>query len=153
MQVSPRRLHGWEPLETHRGYDRDGNQVPLAEAFEIVIEREPEWSDADRAQMLGYQRYAAEVGPCGYHHSLTTNTDNVFQPTTSVCTVCAGMDRENRRLQAEDEKARRKVAGKDGNVDPLKPDPADGRHVYMRLLPPDEAAEKLQRAKEDQRGN
>jgi hypothetical protein len=93
LGVSPRRLHGWAPLTTQRGYDRDGNQVLLAEAWEIVTETEPEWSDDDRMRLLALAQYEAGVHECGFHWSLLEDKSNVFMPEMKVCPVCRGATR------------------------------------------------------------
>jgi hypothetical protein len=134
LATSPRRLHGWEPLEFHRGYDRDGNQVPIAEAFEIVVEREAEYDDDDRTQLLSLARYDGEVCQCGYHESMTADDANVWMPATRTCPVCAGLDQYRRQEHAADEEARKK--GEAEKRPPRAPLPSDGRTTYMELLDP-----------------
>ncbi len=129
-------MHGWEPLTTQRGYGRDGNQVPLSEAWEIVTETEPEWSDDDRIRLLALAQYESGVHECGFHWSLLEDKSNVFMPEHKVCPVCRGATRYARIQNKADEGAR-----KQNENNPHAPDPADGRSLYMRQLSPHEAAE------------
>lgn len=95
--------------------------------------REAEWTDDDRRQMRELDIYEAGVHTCGYHRDLVTDPDNGFMPETFDCPVCAGAQRYARMLRRSDDLHRDKN-------DPYAPDPADGRSVYMRLMPPDEVA-------------
>lgn len=67
----------------------------------------------------------------------------MFEPTEDVCPVCAGAALFGRIQRARDEEVREQIP-KDANKrpDPRKPDPADGRQTFMRLLSPEEAAER-----------
>lgn len=105
--------------------------MPLAEAFEIVVERESEWSDEDRNRLLGLMQYEREVGPCGYHPVVATDEKNQFMPHEEWCPVCAGLDRY-RRIQAEQDKV------EDERGEPTGARKADGRVTWMRLLSPAE---------------
>lgn len=79
--------------------------------------------------------YESEVHDCGYHWSLVTDPDNVFMPEYKVCPVCRGSARFERIQGQQDESVRKQREG-----DPRAPDPRDGRHMTMRLLPAHEAA-------------
>lgn len=144
LRVSPRRLHGWEPERTQRGYDRDGNRVPLAQAWEIVTTAEPEWSDEDRSDLIALSRYEAGLCECGWHESLTGDKANHFTFDVKVCPVCSGAQRFA-RIQGAADQAQRDRLGED--VPPSTPDPADGRHVFTRLMSPAEVESRANQKK------
>lgn len=135
MGVSPSRLHGAPVRSVHRGYDRDGSRVPLADAWEVVVETESEWTDADRLKLLALARYDAGVCACGFHRDIASDDDNTFMPVVESCPVCAGQDTQRRVLESQDESF---VKANEG-ADPMRPRPWDGRHLRMRFVPPDEA--------------
>lgn len=125
--MTPREFLGWVPAERHVHYDADGNQAGYT-----IVERESRIDDSDRAELLALAQHDAEVGPCGYHPLIASDPTNTFTPETQVCPVCAAMDLWNRVLNEQD------------NVPhdaPAKtPRPSDGRHSYMRMLTPEQAA-------------
>lgn len=84
--------------------------------------------------MLALAEYEAECHDCGFHWSLLNDTTNIFRPEWRTCPVCRGSARVQRMQDAHDRQWR------DQNKDnPHAPDPADGRHMVMRLLPAHEA--------------
>lgn len=105
------------------------------DAWEIVTETEPEWDDPERSRMLGLVRYETRVCECGFHESLTHDPSNHFTPEVDQCPVCKGVAQFVRVLNAGDDAAR-KALGE--NRPPATPDPADGRHVRMRMMSADE---------------
>lgn len=79
-------------------------------------------------------QYEADVHDCGYHWSVANDLENVFAPEYRVCRVCQGAARVARHQDSRDR------AFRDANKDhPASPDPADGRHMVMRLMSPYEA--------------
>ena len=86
-------------------------------------------------RLLALAEYERGVHTCGYHWSLLEDKTNVFMPEFRTCPVCRGATRFSRIQKEADEQIRK------GNKDnPAAPDPADGRDLLMRHLPPDEAA-------------
>lgn len=58
--MSPQRLRGWEPAETHTPtYDGAGRVVS------VRVEREPEWTADQLALVLGVEAYDASLGRHG----------------------------------------------------------------------------------------
>jgi len=136
LGVSPRRLLGWEPRTFQRGLDRDGNPCRIADAWEIVTEREPEWSDDDRAWLLALDRYERDLCACGAHRELADDKNNIFIPEWKTCSVCAGLDLVKRVKQAEDERVIKQL-GEDAPAG--APRPWDGRRLELRIATPEEA--------------
>jgi hypothetical protein len=130
LGVSYRRLHGWEPTERHEHFGADGNLTGWT-----VVTREPEWDDAERNRLLALAQYEAECHDCGFHWSVLDDPGNVFMPEFKTCPVCRGATRFS-RIQDNADKAMREQ-NKDN---PIAPDPADGRNLFMRQLSADEAA-------------
>lgn len=139
LGVSPRRLHGWEPKEIHRGIDEEGNQVPIGEAWEIVVQREPEWSENDRNRLLALNYLRHTTGECGYSHEFITSDDDITGKLhDSTCPFCAALA-QNDRIRADAEAK----AFKDAPPD--RPRPSDGRTTSIQIVPPGEAAEEAKR--------
>lgn len=137
LGISYKRLHGWEPRSVQRGYDRDGQQVALADAWTIVTEVDPEWDDDERTRMRALSAYEAGICKCGFHSSLTEDKSNFFTFQEHRCPVCAASDRKGRMQDAADEQSK-KAAGE--NPPPGTPQPGDGRTTYLRRMSPDEVA-------------
>lgn len=110
--------------------------MPIAQAWEVVVTREPEWSDGDRNRLLELAHYETGICRCGYHESLTGDDSLTFMPSDRHCPVCAGQAQWNRKQEADDERAA-KTAEK---ATPFAPRPTDGRFTYMRMLSPTEVA-------------
>lgn len=73
---------------------------------------------------------------CGWHESMTNDLSLPFGPENSLCRLCAGMDRWDRMLEADD----RAWARKNENAPASMPRPSDGRgRTHMTLLSPEEA--------------
>lgn len=132
---------GWEPVSVQRGYDQDGNQVPLSEAWEIVTETEQEWSDADRIRLLALAEYERGVCACGFHSSLTNDLANTFTFESKVCLVCRGTDRYM-RIQGHADKKASDALGE--NAPPGTPLPGDGRRTFVRQMAESEVAQMRQ---------
>lgn len=125
LGVSPKRLHGWEPRSVQRGYDRDGQRVALADAWEIVTEREVEWDDRQRALIEGLAEYDAGICECGLHVSLTDTDEHDSKITLPVCKSCAAVQRYERMLIKVDNDLR-------GDDPPAERyDRADGRRIRL----------------------
>lgn len=94
-----------------------------------MVTREPEWDDRQRDKMLGLALYEQQVcSGCGFHQSLT-DPQYAYQIEERTCPVCAASARFL-RMQADADKQARK---RPGGSSPTAPDPADGRHVSVRL--------------------
>jgi hypothetical protein len=130
--MTPRELAGWVPAERHEHYDADDNLT----GYTVVI-RESRINDDDRTSLLGLAMFEDQLCRCGFHPSLTDDDDNMWEPGVRKCPVCAGEAQWDRMLHDEDEAAAKAAPDASGRA----PRPSDGRHPYMRLLSPDEAAE------------
>jgi hypothetical protein len=131
LGISYKRLHGWTPAERHEHYDPDGNLT----GYTVVV-REAEWDDHERGRLLALGQYEADCHECGFHWSILEDPTNVFQPQHRTCPVCRGAARFA-RIQDNADKAVRKQ----NESNPIAPDPADGRSLYMKQLSAAEAAE------------
>ena len=142
LGVSYKRLHGWEPQRIHRGYDRDGQRVALADAWEIVVETEPEWDDDQRAQARALVAYEAGICRCGFHSSITADRSNFFTFEDRRCSVCAQAEKYGRIQDSSDEAA---VKAMGETPPPGIPRPTDGRQTFLRRMSPTEVAEARER--------
>lgn len=127
--------------------------MSLAEAWEIVVEREPEWDDDERTRIRGLLAYERGVCECGFHGSLTQDRSNYFTFKERRCPVCAHVARYGRIQHAADQAAE-KAAGE--NAPPGNPLPGDGRRTMVRRMSPDEVAQakaKREAKREARRGN
>lgn len=99
--------------------------------------REPEWLDSDVRELMELADVEAHsCSRCGWHESLTGDRSNVFAPENDVCPVCAGLERWDRMLAAQDSEWMRKHE----KARPSQPRPMDGRGpTRMSLLSPEEA--------------
>jgi hypothetical protein len=105
--------------------------VPIAEAWEVVVTREPEWDDHQRARMLALSLYEAGVHVCGWHLSLTTDPEiNFGIEDEPECQVCAATAQLGRITEHADESLRKRQRLAER---PDAPDPADGRRRVVRL--------------------
>lgn len=119
LNVSEKRLLGWEPRETHdHEYDDAGLLV------RTVVSREAEWDDMERAKMLALADYEADLCACGFPKDVA-DTDPDLQLKYRTCPVCAGLAQAARQQQASDEEATRSL-GKEPAPGAARP--ADGRH-------------------------
>lgn len=87
--------------------------------------------------MLALEQYRRGVGPCGFHHSLTADPDNAFTTVTETCTVCAGIEKDQR---VEAERSREEEDALKGQ--PTESRSTDGKRKFVRQLTPAEIAEK-----------
>lgn len=129
--MTGRELAGWVPAEKHTHYDAQGNETGYT-----VVERESRIDDADRADLLALAQYEAEICQCGYHPLIANDPANKFRPTDRVCPVCAGISAWGRVHHDADEAAGRSLK----EAPATTPRPWDGRHSFMQLLNPDDAA-------------
>ncbi len=67
---------------------------------------------------------------CGYHRTLTTDTDNLFDIVHEHCNVCAALAKYGRTQDVKDKKALKSIGGDDARPEIKRPD--DGRHVTVR---------------------
>lgn len=108
-------------------YDADGNLTGWTQA-------ESEWISAERDKMLDLQQFEREVCDCGFHESFAdTDPDLIFDKR--ICPVCAGVALNNRVQDDRDKKIR---ARRGENAPASTPDPADGRHNFVRSPTPAE---------------
>jgi hypothetical protein len=77
-------------------------------------------------------QHDAEVCRCGWHPILADDKSNSFTPEVRVCPVCAGRAGWDRVLDEQD-KVPHDAPAKTAR-------PSDGRHSYMRMLTPEQAA-------------
>jgi hypothetical protein len=119
--VSHKRILGWEPTETHEyRYDDEGR------VSSVVVSREAEWDDVERANMLALADYEADLCHCGLPTAIADTAPDM-QVKYRDCPVCAGLARMT-RLQADIDAREVKAAyGKDGPR-PSDELPQDGRH-------------------------
>ena len=69
LGIAPRRLWGWEPVETHvEDVDDDGRKV-------IRVTREPEFNAEQHAMLAALQDFEASLGPHGLPLEETTSPD------------------------------------------------------------------------------
>jgi hypothetical protein len=119
--VSHKRILGWEPTETHEyRYDDEGR------VSSVVVSREAEWDDVERANMLALADYEADLCHCGLPSSLA-DTDPDLQVKYRECPVCAGLAKVTRIQAAEDAALTKQVYGVKG-PQPGDELPQDGRH-------------------------
>lgn len=131
--MSEKRLLGWEPKVTYRGYDEAGGRVPLSQAWEWVAETEPEWDDLQRDRMGGLVLFERGVHACGFHLSLTTDRENHFAIEEDTCLVCASTDQFDRIRAEGDKRALERIGGEKAPAG--APRPADGRITYVKPKP------------------
>ena len=104
--------------------------------------REAEWDDESRAEMLALEEFERGVcDQCGFHKSLCGDPANHFTFEFHVCTVAAARARWERKVSADDEKAR---PGKDQPPESAHPD--DGRQLLVRPMSDEEVANVARRA-------
>lgn len=88
--MSPKRLEGWEPAETHTyRYSRDGTRVTS-----VAVTRETEWDDEQRGWALALNLYEAQIGPCGHYLPRTTAPDaedGYVVPLPDRCHACTAI--------------------------------------------------------------
>ena len=85
--------------------------------------------------MLQLVDYEAGICACGFHTSLADDEANLFRVEKRICPVCSEHDRWDRKVTEEDEKYRKDLKSKHGgNLPADRKDPADGRHVGIRLV-------------------
>jgi len=119
-------------------YDRDGKRCPVAEAWEIRVEREPEWSDQDRADLLALAAYEADLCECGFHISQHDPAKNTYTFEQDHCPILASSAKYG-RLIGEQDAERMKALGDKPPASADRPD--DGRRVFIRRLSDLEASE------------
>lgn len=132
LQISKKRLLGWEPTETQEYVYDDSGRVAS-----VTVRREPEWDDVSREEMLALTEYEAGICSCGFHESLTRDKSNVFSFELDHCPVCAGGERYGRLQEKEDAEEVDKLGESPA---PTAPRPSDGRRVLMRMKPAASAA-------------
>lgn len=91
--------------------------------------REPEWDDRERDKMAALDLYEAGVGPCGYHHSVSNDPNLLVTFETEVCLICRDLERWQRKVEDEDEKAEKALGP---NILPMTIRPSDGRSMHIR---------------------
>lgn len=69
MQVSPRRLAGWEPQEFTE-YIYEGDRL-----VGTITTREPEWDMEQVDLLLAAHKFRSDIGPHGYLLSKATSSD------------------------------------------------------------------------------
>ena len=106
-----------------------------------MTETEPEWDDRERLKMLALGKFEAGLCECGWHEDLTGDPDNHFTFVERVCPVCRGSAQQTRMQHAADEAFDKTLGDK---PPPGAPRPADGRRTAVRLMGPDEVAERRQ---------
>lgn len=127
--MTPREFSGWVPAERHVHYDTHGNETGYT-----IVEREARIDDADRVELLALAQYEAEVCSCGWHPIIADDPANTFTPEDRICPNCAGMAVWGRIKHEDDERVPHDAPAR-------TPRPSDGRHSYMRMLTPQQAAE------------
>lgn len=71
-------------------------ELRVARAWQVRPSELRNWSNEDRTQAAALLLTEADIGPCGYPHSTTTDPDldGWFEVDPgAVCAVCAAMDR------------------------------------------------------------
>lgn len=111
---------------------------------------ESEWDDAERAKMLAFAEYEANVGECGHYHGDTTDEGEFFfdMKTAKPCPVCAAKDRFERVLAKKDSEWVKQHSKRDEGPSADQPWPGDGRVTYVNRVPKEEALERIARAEE-----
>ena len=94
--------------------------------------REPEWDDHERAKLLAWETYQAEICDCGLHRDIADTNPDLTMPER-YCPVCAAIER-NKRIYAERDEAAMKVHGP--NPPASLPRPDDGRYLSLAPKPP-----------------
>lgn len=88
--MSPRRLDGWEPSETHTyRYSRDGTRITS-----VRVTREVEWDDEQRAWALAFDLYESQLGPCGHYLPRAAADDaegRYVSPEPTRCHACTAV--------------------------------------------------------------
>lgn len=126
--MTPREFSGWVPAERHTHYDTEGNPTGYT-----IVERESRIDDGDRVELLALAQYEAQLCSCGWHPLVADDKDNVFTPEDRICPNCAGMAVWSRIHAEEDAKVPHNAPARTSR-------PSDGRHSYMRMLTPEQAA-------------
>jgi hypothetical protein len=84
--VSPRRLDGWEPVETHRHYDPDGVLTGVT-----VVTRDPEWDEQAAADAESLTELDAMTLHCGHAQSDALNDQLVHDVESFECGKCRAL--------------------------------------------------------------
>lgn len=110
----------------------------MADAWTVVVTRDPEWDDTWRSKVEGIGQFDEDCCTgCGLHTSVTDDLDrHKLMYDDRVCPVCAARDLKNRILEAGDER----FAEKHPDIAASKPQPADGRQVFLRQMTDAEVA-------------
>lgn len=123
---------------TEYEYDEQGRMVRS-----VTRHLEPEFDDDTRNVLEGLALHDRQLCPgCGLHESVHNDLPGItFEDR--FCDVCKSQDVYARVLAERDEDA----VKKDGKGQPIKqradaPQPADGRHVYLRPLSAAEVEER-----------
>lgn len=127
MNISEKRLLGWEPSEIHEHEYDDGGRI-----VRTVVTRDVEWDDVERAKMQGLALYEAQICNCGLHESIA-ETDPDLDIVLPVCPVCAGLAQQMRVL-AESDATEVKALGDKPAASAVRP--ADGRSVRLKWKKP-----------------
>ena len=113
--MSPSRFDGVEPGESHEFRDREGHPCAMADAWSVVVTREPEWDDYTRGEALAdLEVDLARCSECGVEGAVvavpaatrhwTWGDGRKFEVTSYRCLSCAALDTVKRDATAEAEK-------------------------------------------------
>lgn len=93
-----------------------------ADAYYVIVEREPEWDEPSRARAMALLEYEEGTCPCGcgQQMSVSHRPDTVFLVDTWKCTAGAAIEQQRRKAEAA-----AKESGKGDGWD-------DGMHFYAR---------------------
>lgn len=90
--------------------------MPLAEAWEIVVETEPEFDDAEREAWEALAEWRAAICPhCGNLRVICSNPEGIdgsgVYPQLDYCWITAAVDKSTRRFHKLHAKAEPDAAG------------------------------------------
>jgi hypothetical protein len=94
---------------------------------QVVVSREPEWDDQQRANMLALSDYEADLCECGFP-SAVADEDPDLQIRYRECPVCSGLARAVRIQDDADKRLVSQVYGQKG-PQPADELPSDGRRM------------------------
>ena len=97
--MSIRRFNGWEPTETHTYLDHNGDLCRAADAFHVVVTREPEFDRFDREHFeVELDLEADTCGGCGGLLSETTGEPHGYDVDHRTCWRCYALQTRQEEL-------------------------------------------------------
>jgi hypothetical protein len=95
LGISPKRLDGWEPTETHTYTYDDAGRVAS-----VTVTRESEWDDGERALVLALELYQRQCCPNGHWlpESADPDSEGQYSAAARRCHACLAVSYETKRV-------------------------------------------------------